>query len=186
MLLFFALYLLFLVARPARDVPPAKPTVRSCPDSWNDAPHGKKTSSNKKKNASAKSGACIELAVSPLDIQEYLQSYSRRENWGITDDQLTLDSWTFSLELVKEELFRDTVAESNPKGVEWTGGSVRVHINTLQLTDGYARTIVRAMFRGHGRATDQFAMQKEYWELDSSNVFETSVVSALRSHFVSP
>jgi hypothetical protein len=186
MLPFFVLYILSWVAQPAQGVPQAKPIVRSCPDSWDDAPRGKKTPSNKKRNASAKSVACIELAVSPLDIQEYLQSYARQENWGITDDQLTQDSWTFSLKLTKEELFRDTAAESSPKGVEWTSGSARVHINTLELTDGYARTTVRAIFRGYGRATDQFAMKKEYWELDSRNAFESGVVSELRSHFASP
>lgn len=171
------------VTQPPQDVPPAKPIVRSCPDSWNDIPHGKKASPSKKKNAPRRSGACIEIAVSPLDVQEYLQSYSRRQNWGIIDDQLTQDSWMFSLELTKEELLRDTVEESNPKRVQWTSGSVRVHINTVQLPDGFARTTVRAMFRGYGRAADQFAPQKEFWDLESSNAFETGVVSELRSRF---
>jgi hypothetical protein len=30
---------------------------------------------------------------------------------------------------------------------------------------------------------DQFAVQKEYWALDSNNNFENSIVAAVRSHF---
>lgn len=177
------LYMLSWVTQSPQDAPPAKTTIRSCPDSWNDTSHGKKASSGKKKSAPRRSGACIELAVSPLDVQEHLQSYSRHENWGITDDQLTQDSWTFSLELTKEELLRDTVAESNPKRVQWTSGSVRVLITTFQLPDGFARTTVRAMFRGYGKADDQFAPQKEFWDLESSNAFEAGIVSELRRRF---
>jgi hypothetical protein len=164
--------------------PPAKPVARSCPNSWNDAPRGgKKALSSKKRPAPSKSGACIELTFSALDIQEYLQSHSRKENWGITDDQLTEDSWTFSLDLSKEDMLRDTSIESRPKGVEWTAGSVRVNINTLELPDGLVRATVHALFRGYGRNADQFATHKEYWELESSNAFENSVVSGLRIHF---
>ena len=183
--LFSAVGSLLALHRPSlQENAPAKPVVRSCPDSWNEAPHGKKyRPSGKKKNPPKESGACVELASSPLEIQEYLQSFARQERWSITADQLSEDSWTFSLEIDKDELLRDTVDESSPKGIEWTGGTVRVHLSTLQLPDGFARTTVRASFRGFGRNTDQFAMQKEYWELESSNAFENSIASALRNHF---
>lgn len=181
-LYFGALWLLF--GLPAQGNPPAKPLVRSCPDSWTDAAlAGKKRAAGKKKNVRKESGGCIELAFSPLYIQEYLQSYARKERWILSGDQLTEDSWTFSLEIDKEALLRDTAAESSPKGIEWTHGSIRVHINTLQLPDGYARTTVHCVIRGYGRSTDQFAVQKEYWELESSNAFESSVISALRDYF---
>jgi hypothetical protein len=181
-LYFGALWWLF--GLPAQGNPPAKPLVRSCPDSWADAAlTSKKKAAGKKKEVPKESGGCIELAFSPLGLQEYLQSYARKERWIRSADQLTEDSWTFSLEIDKEALLRDTVAESNPKGIEWTHGSIRVHINTLQLTNGYARTTVQCVIRGYGRNTDQFAVQKEYWELESSNAFENSVISALRDHF---
>jgi hypothetical protein len=186
MLSLFVLGALFWLPGAApQENPPGKPVIRSCPDSWNDAvPHGKKgASSGKKKVAPIKSGACIELAFSSLEIQEYLQSYARQQAWIIATDQLNDDSWTFSLEIDKEELLRDTLAESNPKGVEWTGGSVRVHMNALQLPDGLTRATLRASFRGFGRNTDQFAIHKDYWELESSNAFENSVIAALRDHF---
>ena len=173
-----------LPAFPAQENPSAKPPVKACPDSWDDAASGKKKqASGKKKVAPRQKGVCIELAFSPLDIQEYLQSYGREAHWMISSDQLNEDSWTFSLELNSEELLRDTLPESGPKGVDWKHGSVRVHIDSVLLPDGYARTIIHANFRGFGRNSDQFAVQKEYWDLESSKVFENSLAEVLRNHF---
>jgi len=183
MLLIFLSALFWLCGSPKQGNPSAKPIVRPCPDSWNKAPHGKDRPSHKKNVSRAESGACIELATSWLDVQEYLQSYARQQRWAITADQIAEDSWIFSLEIGKEELLRDTFAESSLKDIEWTGGTVRVHLNSLQLPDGFARTTVQASFRGFGRNTDQFAVKKEYWELQSSNALENSIVSAFRNRF---
>lgn len=173
-----------LPAFPAQENPSAKPPVRACSD-WDDAASGskKKQASGKKKVLPKHEGVCIELAFSPLDIQEYLQSYGREAHWIISSDQLNEDSWTFSLELNREELLRDTLPESGTKGVDWKHGSVRVHIDSVLLPDGYARTLIHASFRGFGRNSDQFAVQKEYWDLESSKVFENSLAEALRNHF---
>lgn len=163
----------------------AKPAVRPCADSWNEPSSNKKKTRPKPsaKNMHQETGACIEAAYSTLEIQEYLQSYARTQQWKISGEQMTEDSWTFSLELDKDELLRDTTQDSRNKRVEWTGGTVRVRVNSAQLPDGYSRTIVRASFRGYGRGIDQLAVQKEYWELDSNGNFENSIVSAVRSHF---
>jgi hypothetical protein len=101
----------------------------------------------------------------------------------MSDDQVNEDTWTFYMELNKDELLRATTEDSRNRRVEWTGGTIRVDVNTALLPDGYSRTIVRASFRGYGRSADQFATQKEYWQLESNNNFENSIVSALRSHF---
>jgi hypothetical protein len=182
-LLFGALAWLSAVSVPQNTE--AKPVVRPCADSWSDSTSNarKNRPNSSKKKTHRKTGACIELAFSTLEIQEYLQSYARAQQWRIADDRVDEDSWTFSLELDKDTLLRDTTEDSRNRRIEWTGGTVRVHVNTTQLPDGYTRTIVRASFRGHGRSADQFAIQKEYWQLDSSNNFEDSIVSALRSHF---
>jgi hypothetical protein len=165
----------------------AKPVVKPCADSWNEPGSSTKKSRPKSstKGTHRETGACIESAFSTLEIQEYLQSYARTQQWKIRSEHVTEDSWTFSLEMDKDGLLRDTTEDSRKKRVEWTGGTVRVRVNSAQLPDGYSRTIVRASFRGYGRSADQFAMQKEYWELDSNNNFENSIVSALRSHFIS-
>jgi hypothetical protein len=177
--------LTWLSTTPARQSPAPKPLVRPCADSWNDSgSNTKKNRSKSSKNQPAKAaGACIELAFSTLDIQEHLQSYARAQQWKITGDQMTEDSWTFSLDLDKEELLRDITEEGRNKRVEWTGGAVRLHVNTAQLPDGYTRTIIRANFRGYGRNLDQFAMHQEYWELDSNSNFENSIVMVLRNRF---
>ena len=169
----------------AQDKQSGRPSVRACPDSWNDGVRSGKKShpTGKKKVAPKQSGACIELAFSPLNIQEYLQSYARQKHWLITDDQLNEDSWTFSLDIDHDELMRDTLPDASQKGVEWKQAAVRVHINALLLPDGFARTIIYASFRGYGRNTDQFALQREYWDLESSTTFENSLASTLREHF---
>lgn len=183
LLLFGALT--WLSAGLAQQSTAANPVVRPCADSWSDtsanARNNRPKSSTKKMHQ--ETGACIELAISALETQEYLQTYVRTQQWKISREQVTEESWTFSMELSKEELLRDTSEDSRNKKVEWTGGTIRVHVNTAHLPDAYSRTIVRASFRGYGRSTDQFAVQKEYWELDSNNNFENSIVSALRSHF---
>jgi hypothetical protein len=177
--------LAWLSTTPARQSPAPKLLVRPCADSWNDS--GSNTKKNRPKSSrnhpAKEAGACIELAFSALDIQEHLQSYARTQQWKITGDQMTEDSWTFSLELDKEELVRNITEESKNKRVEWTRGTVRVHVSTAQLPDGYARTIIRANFRGYGRNMDQFAMHQEYWEMDSNSNFENSIVTVLRTHF---
>jgi len=175
----------WLLAAPAQQSPAPRPMVRPCADSWNDS--GTSTKKNRprssRKEARPETGACIELASSGLEIQEYLQSHAREEQWKITGDQMTEDSWTFSLELGREELLRNTTEDSKKKRVEWDAGTVRVHVNSARLPDGYTRTIIRASFRGYGRSEDQFAMKQEYWELESNNNFENSLVSALQTHF---
>jgi len=182
--LLFAVFLLILQAS-AEQSPAYKPVVRPCGESWKDS--GANTKKNRSKSPGKETrkeaGACIELAFSTLEIQEYLQSYARTQKWKIIEDRVNEDSWTFSMELDKDQLLRDTTEDSKNKRVEWTEGTVRVHVSTAQMPDGYARTIVRASFRGYGRSVDQFAIQKEYWGLDSNNNFENSIVSALRSHF---
>jgi hypothetical protein len=164
---------------------PSRPIARPCANSWKDMEWVTKKGRSKaaKKELKKESGACIELAFSALEIQEYLQSYARKERWKITADQLNEDSWTFSLDLGKDELLRDTSADSNPKTVQWKGGTARVNVNTLELAGGFTRTIIRASFRGFGRSQDQFAMPKEYWNLESNNAFENSVTSALQNYF---
>lgn len=162
-----------------------KPVIRPCADSWNDsASHARKNRlKNSKRGLRPETGACIELAFPGLEIQEYLRSHVRERQWKITGDQLTADSWTFSLELGGDDLLQDTTEDSKKKRVDWDAGTVRVHVNSARLADGYTRTIIRASFRGYGRNEDQFAMKKEYWELESNNNLENSLVSALQAHF---
>jgi len=128
-------------------------------------------------------GGCIELAFAPLEIQEYLQSYARSQQWKISQERVTEDSWTISRELSKEELLDATKRNTSTARISWTAGVVLLHIGTVQVADGFARSLIRASFRGYGQNRDQFAQQREYWELESNNSLETSIASALQAHF---
>lgn len=185
MIFLLASALTWLLAAPAQQNSAPKPIVRPCVDSWNDSVSNAKRNRSKssKKKAPPEAGACIELAYSTLEIQEYLQSHAREEQWKISGDQITEDSCTFALELNKDELLRNISEDSKKNRVEWTSGTVRVYVNTAGLPDGYTRTIIRANIRGYGRSLDQFAPQKEYWELESNNNFENSIAADLRTHF---
>jgi hypothetical protein len=157
---------------------------RQCPSSRNaPATSTKKHSKNSSLRSRENAGACIELSFSPLEVQEYLQAYARKEHWTIIDEHMTEDSWSFSVARSKEELLAATTAPSNSVRVDWRSGIALVQVSSTKLPDGFTRTIIRAGFRGYGESADQFAMQKEYFELVSNGSFEASVVSALRAHF---
>lgn len=161
---------------------------RPCAAGWNDpGPEAsKKRPKNAKEDPQKKAGACLELAFPPLEIQEYLQSYVRSQQWKIGEEHLTEDSWTFSRELSKDELLSATGKNTTATRVNWSGGLALVHISTAQVADGFARTVIRASFRGYGQNEDQFAQQREYWDLESNNNLEASISSALKSHFKAP
>jgi hypothetical protein len=166
----------------------ARVVARPCAEGWNNTgPEAKKKRpKNAKEDPQSNAAACIELAVPQLEIQEYLQSYVRSEQWKIGEEHLTEDSWTFSRELSKDELVSATSKNTSAARVTWTGGIALVRVSTVQVADGFARTVIRASFRGYGQNADQFAQQREYWELESNNNLETSISSALKAHFKLP
>jgi hypothetical protein len=159
-------------------------TVRPCASSWNAPATGAKKQRPKNGPKEVQDApACIEFSASGLDVQEYLQSYSRSQRWTIVEEHVLEDSWNFSLTISKDELLKATKALSSSEKVEWRSGVALVHVNSTPLPDGFTRTVVRARFRGYGEPADKFAPPREYWELESSGSFEASVVSALKAHF---
>ena len=161
--------------------------VRSCAEGWDSAgPEAKKKRPKHAKEEPQKAGACIELAFPPLEIQEYLQAYTRSQKWKISQEHVTEDSWTISRALNKDELLGATKRDTNMARISWTGGVVLLRVVTVQAANGFARTMIRASFRGYGQNLDQFAQQREYWELESNNNFETSIASTLQGHFTAP
>jgi hypothetical protein len=185
--LLFYLLMSGSVALPSQNTG-ASVVARPCAAGWDSSgPEAKKKRpKNAKEEPQNKTAACIELALPQLEIQEYLQSYVRSQQWKIGEEHLTQDSWTFSRELSKDELLSATSKNTNAARVDWTGGVALVHISTVQVADGFARTVIRASFRGYGQNADQFAQQREYWELESNNNLETSISSALKAHFKAP
>jgi hypothetical protein len=189
MMIYFLFFLLMpeSVAAPNQSTPPSA-AARPCEEGWDSVgAHAKKRRPKKAKGIPQnKTAACIELTVPQLEIQEYLQSYVRSQEWKIGEEHLTEDSWTFSRELSKDELLGATSKDTSTAKVKWTGGVAFVHIGTVQVTDGFARTVIRASFRGYGQNADQFAQQREYRELESNGNLESSISSALQAHFKAP
>ena len=161
-------------------------SARPCAAGWDSVTNQKnKRHHNAGKDAQQTTDACVELASSTLEIQEYLQALARKQQWPITEEHVTEDSWVFSRELSPEEFLKATKKTALVDKVDWTGGSAVIHINTVQLSGGFARTIVQAEFRGYGQSKDQFAMQREYWSLDSNGSLETALTTILADHFAS-
>jgi hypothetical protein len=188
-----ALSLLFYLLVPGPAALPnqsggARAVTRACGEGWDSAGRNakKKLPKRAKEEPENRAAACIELAFSPLEIQEYLQSYVRSQQWKIGDEHLTEDSWTFSRELGKDELLSFTTKNPNFARVNWSGGAALVQVATVQVAEGFARTVIRASFRGYGQNADQFVQPREYWELESNSNLEASLRSALEAHFKLP
>jgi hypothetical protein len=154
--------------------------ANSCSESWDTVRTPKKKAKNAP-NVAAGSAACVELAASALDVQEYLQAYARGQHWIFADENVGEDSWSFSIPLSREQLLGDT--KPSPERVEWRSGIAMIQVRSTSLPNGLTRTIIRGRFRGYGEAADQFAMKREYWELASNGSFEAALASALKTRF---
>jgi hypothetical protein len=93
------------------------------------------------------------------------------------------DSWAFSRELNKKELLAAITPRPEKDVANWTNGIALVHVSSTVLADGFVRTIIRIRFRGYGEALDTFAPQQAYWDLESNNSVEQSIVAAIHAHF---
>jgi hypothetical protein len=185
-MMLFLLAILFL-HEPAglpKQTPQASATDRSCTGSWStSAPETKKKRPKNSPRELRDAPACIELSASTLEIQEYLQSFSRNQHWPIVEEHVTEDSWIFSMGVTKDELVGSTKAGSNSEKVQWRSGMALVQISSVTLADGFTRTVVRARFRGYGEAADKFAQQRGYWDLESNGTLEESIVSTIKTRF---
>jgi hypothetical protein len=161
----------------------ARPCTTASPESGARKASKKDRDSNHKESESVTQSACIELDSTVLETQEYLQSHVRKKQWKISDEVTSENSWTFSRELNKEELLGFTKTDPKNADVSWSGGKALVQVNSVELTDGYTRTLIRASFRGFGERADLFAMPKPWWSLESNQSLEDSLISALKRHF---
>jgi hypothetical protein len=180
-----ALFVLYFVAPGASLSRSQKNPVisRPCDRSWNAAPAKKKKKHKGEVEQPGATASCIEISSSVLDVQEYLQSYVRKQQWKILDEDLNEDSWNFSLALGKDSLVESTQPDADSEKVNWSSGIAAVQVTTTRLPDGFTRTIIRANFRGYGENQDQFAMHREYWDLASNGKLEASFASVLKAHF---
>lgn len=125
--------------------------------------------------------ACTELKQNTLLTQEYLQKYVREHNWNVDDEEISEDTWTFSVLLGKDELGAYTKTSPELK-VAWKSGKAVVNVRTTELPDGFTRLTISAEFDGFGEPEDEFAQKRDSWPLPSNGVLEASLISAVKNH----
>lgn len=160
---------------------PANPEMRECEPGFEEPLVKKKTNKKSKAFADlpAASQVCLETRTSALSIQERLQKFVRAERWNISDEQISEDTWTFSLLLSKDELISYTKPPELPK-IAWHGGKGWIQVRTVELPDGFTRAVISSRFDGYGKSEDQFAAQRESWPLPSSGILESLLVAELK------
>jgi hypothetical protein len=128
---------------------------------------------------------CVEAKGSAIDLQDFFESYARRQRWRIADERYAEDSWIFSRTLDKNELLQ--YAKEGPLAgrVHWTEGKAVIQIIVRQQDGGFARVEISARLQGGGESVDSFAPPRESWDLDSNGALEKELVAGLEAHLKS-
>ena len=129
--------------------------------------------------------ACLEAKDSPLNIQEFFQSYVRVQGWRFVEEQIVADGWIFARALDKDELLQFAKEGRLAGHVTWSEGKAVIRVSTRELDDGYTRVEVSAHLQGFGQNLDRFAPARDTWDLDSTGLLEKILIEALEEHFKS-
>lgn len=159
------------------------PVSRECTASPGDSQRKKPPKPSKRKSPPPIEvvPVCSEVKDSALAAQEYLQKYVREQRWSLSDEQVSEDMWTFSLDLSKGELLR--YARLSPDArIDWSGAKALINVRTTLLDDGYVRVVVTMRIDAYGEPEDKFVARPKSWPVPSSSTFETTLLSALRTH----
>jgi hypothetical protein len=126
--------------------------------------------------------ACLEAKGSPLEFQEFFQSYVRAQIWQIIEEKIVNDGWIFSRSLTKDELLQLAKEGLFAGRVNWTDGKVVVQVRTRELDGGFSRVEISARFQGSGQNVDRFAPPRDSWDLESNGALEKNLIAALEAH----
>lgn len=127
---------------------------------------------------------CLELRGEGIEIQEFLQSTVRQEQWRVGENHASEDTWSLVRYLSDEDLERyaDTKVLTEP--VIFSGGKAAVLVRTTDLPDGYVRVQISTRFQGDGKSTDKVMGQPgTVWPLNSKGVMEQELQSALQTRY---
>lgn len=145
----------------------------------------RKTPAQKKKRGTQESiqpvQGCLELRLSALDVQEYMQKFVREQNWPVEDELAGEEAWTFAIHLDAQKLSTYTKPYADPK-MHWRGGKGLVQVRTTEQKDGYTQVVINARFDGYGESEDTFSMRRESWAMESNGILEATLISALELH----
>ena len=128
---------------------------------------------------------CLEAKDSPLNIQEFFQSYVRVQAWRFVEEKIVADGWIFVRSLDKDELLQFAKEGRFAGRVTWSEGKAFILVSTRDLDDGYTRVEISARVQGFGQNVDRFAPARDSWGLDSTGVLEKTLIEALEDHFKS-
>lgn len=160
--------------------------VRPCAVATRAKPRRKDKTKGKPPTASDETTlACLEAKDSPVNIQEFFQSYVRVKAWRFGQERVIADGWIFARFLDREELLQFAKEGPFAGRVNWTEGKAVVLVSTRQLDDGYTRVEISARIHGFGENVDRFAPARDSWDLDSTGVLEKTLIGALEDHFKS-
>ena len=126
--------------------------------------------------------ACLEAKGSPLEFQEFFQSYVRAKGWQIIEEKIVEDGWVFTRSLTKDELLQFAKEGPYAGRVNWTDGKALVQVQTRELDGGFSRVEISARFQGGGQNVDRFAPPRESWDLESNGALEKNLIAALDAH----
>jgi hypothetical protein len=165
---------------------PAQPIVRPCARQ-SGSKSGRKGKTKGKVDASSQQFAlaCLEVQGSPLDVQEFFQSYVRAQNLRFRDEKILPDGWMFVRYLDKDELLQFAKEGRFAGRVIWTGGKALVVVTTRELNSGFTRVEVIARVQGFGQNVDRFLPARDSWDLDSNGLLEKGLITALEDHIKS-
>jgi hypothetical protein len=164
-----------------------KPTTetalsRPCPTRPANPKHKDKTRGKAAAGSNEAGIACLDAKGTPIEIQEFFQSYVREQPWRVGEEKIVADGWMFARYLDKNELLQFAEEGLFAERVKWTEGKAFVQITTRELEDGFARVEVTARFQGAGQSVDRFAPPRDSWDLDSNGTLEKLLVGALDAH----
>jgi hypothetical protein len=145
---------------------------------------GKKAHKTKHPLAPEPAPACLEVKGEGIEIQEFLQSMTREQQWRVGENHASEDTWSFVRYLGEEDLekYADTKVLTEP--VNFSGGKVAILVRTSDIGDGYVRVQVSTRFQGEGKTSDKVLGQPgTVWPLNSKGVLEQEILGALQTRF---
>ena len=151
--------------------------------SSNKAKHGQKT---KHPIPPEPAPACLEVKGGGIEVQEFLQSTAREQQWRVGANHASEDTWTFVRYFNPDELskYADTNVLSEP--VKFTSGKAAVLVRTSDIENGYVRVQVTAHFQGNGRSTDKvWAQPGDVWPQNSKGALEQEILKSLQTEYQS-
>jgi hypothetical protein len=127
---------------------------------------------------------CIEIKGEAIEIQEFLQSMAREQQWRMGEGRASEDTWSFVRYFSADELekYADTKVLIEP--VEFSSGKAALTVRTTELGDGYARVQISSHFQGEGKSSDKaWAQPGNLWPLNSRGVLEQELIGYLSTRY---